>query len=92
MITDPSLIVDGWRAEAQSLRNQLAATRAKSSRQRRELHRLNAQLRWFYSGIAASERVHSMASLRTAVAEKFGRPAVHAAEREYLERQQEQDK
>jgi len=83
---------EGYITDVCALRKQLSEARAKSARQRKELRRLNAQLRWIYRGIAASERVVNMAALRTALAEKFGRPAVHDAEREYLAKQQEQDR
>jgi len=92
MIADPNLIVDGWRMEAMALRKQLAAARAKSARQRKELRRLNVYMRGFWLGMASGMNSRDSMKLRAALGQKFGWPALHEAEREYLAQQQEQEK
>lgn len=73
------------------LNEHLSVARAKSSRQRRELRRLNAYMRPYWSGFRAAIKREPYSQLRRALAEKFGWEQLQAAEREYLQRQQERD-
>ena len=64
--------------------------RARSQRQRRELRRLNSQIKALWKGFTRGVLAEDALNTRCAMAEKFGWDAVREAEHEYLKQRQDE--
>lgn len=66
----------------------LAAVRARSSRQRKELHRLNKAYSALWRGFTYGLARRGLSETRLAMIEAFGHDAVRKAEQDYVTREQ----